>query len=886
MTTLISTNNRVGLKKREDKEQIYLANQKFLATANLDIGVKFDICHVNDQTVEFIPHSQENANVVATLTVSKKGMKRIIDVVGHLPEAFTVGAKLRIVAISGKLIVTLHDEAFAIEDREQDIVSRLDDGKEVKVATMFAGSNMRDMLKRNGLVRLSNDISCRLAIEIEAESFHKAQARNPEYWQKPNSAALGPVQDIDFSKVSLPRVNGLMIDASHFDFKVDKKAGRARSLSSNDDCDPQGVQLLTVVEVIKRTNPAFISIELCKKVFSDKKTQEEYSKGASVLMTIFSSVINSLGYNIEQNVVESDEGREYVELLAISNGLDVDAITNSSVVSCTGSDLKAVQPELIEPVNFVEKQIQLRETTLSSRIRDGLPLLMGSAFSGGGILDRSLHEGFADFGIESYCKYGMEWVEEYFDSNLSNNTDVWRDDSFFLLGDVRTVNVYRRPLPQISGLAMGVPCIGASVAGLVKNSISCAEEHEVAGALFISSLEIMKSSNSAFLTLENVPEYQSTVSMVVIRSVLHYLGYDLKEDVFAGNEYGALENRRRLVLIATSKGLNGTSVIDNMRPLKYKESTLGAVAEQLPLDHESWTWRDYLDAKAINDKANGNCFDQQILRGTESKCGTIGKSYQKARSTEPFLRHPLCDLFAHYVERLDGGDEPASVACRLINSEAVLGLYVNTANTAIRRFNLRNKLKGDDRLESKFSAIAAGGMKELHTLIQSIGDDDVVAQEFIDATIAISKSTRLFNPNEHAALKAVPNFMIEGLSATRAHEILGNGVVFTLFRSVGRSVAQFILTSIFGKHCVELVDVGTDCLNDDLEDVQQFWYNSSEDDFSQNKMNDDDESYRVKLIKNTQSMFHVCLNDMPSNIAQKLDPDFEQVYVKKRLLAA
>jgi len=523
MTTLVSTNNTVGYNKRSGKAQVYLANQSFLSKAKLDIGVKFDICLVNETKVEFIPHSVDNVNVISTLTVSKKGVKRIVDVVGNLPETFMVGAKLRVIAVSGKLVITLHHEVAMVESREQDILSRLDDGKEVKVATMFMGNKMRSMLKRNGLVRLSNDVSCRLAIELEPSSFYLAQQQNPQYWQKPNVASLGAIQDVDFSKVGLPSVNGLLIDASHFDIKVDKKAGKSRQLSSDDDCDPQGVQLLSVVEVLKRTNPAFVNIQLSPKAFSDKKVQIEYEKGINILMTILSSVLNSLGYNLEQNVL-LDEGAEIISLMAISKNLTLDSITNSTVVSSVTGELKAVIPKLIEPSGFVAERVKLRESKVSSLVRSGLPLTMGSAYSGGGILDRSLHEGFADFGIETYCKFGMEWEEEYFNSNFKNNAAVWRKDSYFLLGDVRGVNVYINPLNWVAALSMGIPCIGASRSGLVKNNISCAEEHEVAGALFISSLEIIKSSNPVVLTIENVPEYQSSVSMVVIRSVLHYLG--------------------------------------------------------------------------------------------------------------------------------------------------------------------------------------------------------------------------------------------------------------------------------------------------------------------------------------------------------------------------
>src|SRR5690606_27281726 len=48
----------------------------------------------------------------------------------------------------------------------------------------------------------------------------------------------------------------------------------------------------------------------------------------------------------------------------------------------------------------------------------------------------------------------------------------------------------------------------------------------------------------------------------------------------------------------------------------------------------------YLAEKEKRDKAAGKGFSRQLLTGDEPYCGTIGKGYSKARSTEPFIVHP------------------------------------------------------------------------------------------------------------------------------------------------------------------------------------------------------------------------------------------------------
>lgn len=51
-----------------------------------------------------------------------------------------------------------------------------------------------------------------------------------------------------------------------------------------------------------------------------------------------------------------------------------------------------------------------------------------------------------------------------------------------------------------------------------------------------------------------------------------------------------------------------------------------------------------------------------------------------------------------------------------------------------------------------------------------------------------STLSRLFTPLEHARLKGVPQSLIEGLSETMAHELLGQSVIGPVFEAVGYSL--------------------------------------------------------------------------------------------------
>lgn len=62
--------------------------------------------------------------------------------------------------------------------------------------------------------------------------------------------------------------------------------------------------------------------------------------------------------------------------------------------------------------------------------------------------------------------------------------------------------------------------------------------------------------------------------------------------------------------------------------------------------------------------------------------------------------------------------------------------------------------------------------------------------------------SRLFSGAEHARIKEVPEHLVEGLSNTLAHEVLGQGIVYPPFRDVGRHVGN-ALNRFAGKVVVD-----------------------------------------------------------------------------------
>lgn len=351
---------------------------------------------------------------------------------------------------------------------------------------------------------------------------------------------------------------------------------------------------------------------------------------------------------------------------------------------------------IISP-SHIAMRIQERVTRFLDKLKNGDPLNVVSLFHGGGVLDKAIHQGMQRSKLASYVKIAVELEGDYIDSSLRNNPELFREDSIVINGDVREINILGNGIPQAEMLIGGVPCTGASRAGAAKNGLTCAEEHDTAGTLFFDYLEWVKVTNPAIVILENVVEYQKTAAMTVIRSVLSNLGYDLSETVLDGPSLGSLEKRKRLCLVATTPGVCGPVDFEQLVPIRQKEAKLADVLEVIPADSERWKTYDYLATKEERDIANGKGFMRQLLTGEEDGCGTIGRGYAKARSTEPFIVAP---------------HDP--------------------------------------------------------------------------------KLSRLMTELEHARVKTIPESLIEGLSATTAHEVLGQSVIFSVFVAVGELIAKTV----------------------------------------------------------------------------------------------
>lgn len=348
-----------------------------------------------------------------------------------------------------------------------------------------------------------------------------------------------------------------------------------------------------------------------------------------------------------------------------------------------------------------ENEIEARENDIRMKLKNNKALDFGSLFHGGGYLDVSMHNGFSNAGVKSTTSFAVEIEPRYLNSSRNNNKKIFNPDTFFIYSDVALLNYNNTPKCNV--LLAGLPCNGASISGRSKNKIQYAEQHNAVGSCFFSFLSAVKSSQAGIVVIENVKQYLATASYAIIESVLGQLGYTLQSAVLSGQEFGAFEKRERMVCIAISKGLASEvtfeKIFEYIEDCKVDKVTkLRDLLDDVPLDDASWKEVLYLKNKAIRDKKDGKGFAMQLLDYDATSCGVIGAQYQKSRSTEPRLLHPVNPE----LSRLFTPNEHSRIKTHSI--EIAKGLPASHAHTIL----------GNGVIGAVFEAVGFGIAKALH----------------------------------------------------------------------------------------------------------------------------------------------------------------------------
>ncbi len=274
-----------------------------------------------------------------------------------------------------------------------------------------------------------------------------------------------------------------------------------------------------------------------------------------------------------------------------------------------------------------------REKRLKDNIKSGT-ILEGSACTGIGVSALAIHESLEDAGFKASLSWVIEREGKYIQVASDNNPAV---DPSTVLFEASLEEIKPELLTEVDLLSFSLPCTGHSKSGKTKNAISVAEAHPTDATAIFGIREVIRKSNPAVISSENVKEAKNSASYLLLKAELQRLGYVIFEYILNGKEAGTLEHRERYLFTAVSKGLSNLVDFLRIRPQKRQYENLGEVLETIPDTDPRWSDNEYLKTKESADIAAGKGFRRQLVNEKSVKVGCIGRHYNKRRSTEPFV---------------------------------------------------------------------------------------------------------------------------------------------------------------------------------------------------------------------------------------------------------
>ncbi len=289
---------------------------------------------------------------------------------------------------------------------------------------------------------------------------------------------------------------------------------------------------------------------------------------------------------------------------------------------------------LASEMNRRSRLHRLRESLVKGELKTA-----GVSF-GGGVLDHAAHAGLKAAGLHGMLSVANEIDEDLLNHAVGHN-DIWRTDTLGLAAPmqevVQDVALMSR-LKPVDLLAMGIPCSGASRAGVSKRKLAIMEDHPEVGHLVASAIMIINRIQPAIVVVENVPEYEASASAQILRQHMRDSGYEVQEKVLRARDFGCLENRNRWFMVCSTRGLSVS--LEGLEPKVLPVRKLGNYLEPISPDAQDWRTFDYLKSKEVRDAAKGNSFAMQLVTPDSMSVPTLRKGYHKGGSTDPLVVHP------------------------------------------------------------------------------------------------------------------------------------------------------------------------------------------------------------------------------------------------------
>jgi len=307
----------------------------------------------------------------------------------------------------------------------------------------------------------------------------------------------------------------------------------------------------------------------------------------------------------------------------------------SALTTCFGTGARVrvafTEGQIAITLHHEERRRRDREADFRTALAAGR-LTEASLFTGGGVSTLAIHQAISDSGQSGHLAWIVDAELKYLQVGFSNNYAI-TDETVALVGRIEEIEPgYFKP---VNILSFSMPCAGFSRAGKSKHRKD-PECHDSATALF-GTVAAIRSANPAVLISENVPEARTSPAYALLKAELIRLGYSIFERIMDSSDTATIENRKRYWLVGISEGISDGYAFTMTHPEVAEGRPRIADILDRDIPESAWSHHAYLEAKAARDTTEGKGFSRQLLTGTEQNCGTIGRHYNKRRSTEPFL---------------------------------------------------------------------------------------------------------------------------------------------------------------------------------------------------------------------------------------------------------
>lgn len=281
-----------------------------------------------------------------------------------------------------------------------------------------------------------------------------------------------------------------------------------------------------------------------------------------------------------------------------------------------------------------------RLARLQARVISGAPLQTAGVAFGAGVTSSALHAGLQQAGLRARLVLANEISADMAEVAMANNAEVGTQCMVINAPMQEAVNDewLMRRLPEVDLLEIGIPCSGASRAGMAKRRLVRMEDHPTVGHLLAAVIQWIAALQPAIVLAENVTTYPGAASAAILRAWLKDAGYAVVEATLDARDFGSLESRVRWFLVACPPELQLS--LDGLTSEHPERLTLADVLDEVPEDDPRYRQVSYLLHKAERDAERGSNFEMQWLTPDATTVPTLRRGYHKGGSTDPRLVHP------------------------------------------------------------------------------------------------------------------------------------------------------------------------------------------------------------------------------------------------------